>query len=1138
MSRKRGLWLLLLGLVASGTSAQDNDNTSTPLSHYYSRPDLEPPAMDVTLQNFSFTEPGYVFITPYQVLQAGPYIYDKRGNLVWSGFGSAGPWNAHNLHPCEFRGSTHLCMFQGNQQPGYARGHAVILNTNYEIVQTVESGNGYGPADQHEFKLTHDGEAAMITIYNQIPYDLSRLGVTKSQGWIDDSRFQEVNITDGRVLFEWSAIEHVDPFEGYVGLKASDISGDGLSPSSAWDSFHINSIDKSDLTGNYLISARHMSSLYNINATDGSIIWQLQAGGKTNFTCTDFNFGFQHDAQIQQENKTHMTISLFDNASNNVNNTADFSTGKVFTIDYAKKTASISMPITNYPSNPPLLCASQGNTKFLPGGNIFHGWGSWPFMSEHTPDSLAVWAANFAPYQGVTMSYRAFAGNWSAIPNNTAPAVMSFSKYTDASCAFYVSWDGCTEVGSWNFYTAHEKTDPFKKIGTTDKTGFETMYISDTHYDYVIVEAVGKDGTALRNSSIATTFIPGSVLAPSCNDVGCDPGGFADSAKDAVETASGWFKSAKESGMLWIGVGIALVVVLISTIVLRYLWLSFRKRRKAIDESEDKLLGTDVELSECYKDSYNGNYKRRRRKSRASSDSSDSSQSSATAVAFSDTPSNHDDSTSPTKGRLTLQTSHPSRSDILTSPTSSDSSRSIVASATRRYQDKHGDQLLERAASDGHFDIAHWPRVLEDILKRFHDIVHHDFPPSNIAAPPQSRHVTPPASQPQLPVDTPTPQAEQTSTNPHHPDKENDPPSSPPQPSNTSLPTFPLPPSSLSLPTTISSAQGSAITTLPSGTITPPNESAYAYIRDALSSRFSTAPPHTIQRLAELILRPKRHYRFLHTYLSAVDRVVSVSSGTTIFPLPAVDTGSASGPLANGTTPSGNTATTQSSDEGVGGAMLTPIPWLRSENGSDGSASGSPLHPSGSRPSTLVNTPTSSSDTSTTLDRPAEPANPTGAVTQGELLRTEQRTTSPPAPVSSLPSRSPTSHTTISTSTDTGSSDEHEHEQPHARGPDEIGPEDTGLQGGSLGGGQVLDIDAAVGRTHEESHPGTGSVHHATVQGEEVDVGESAAGKAEGGEGTSETRSVEKDGDGDVIIADVDGRVAADEPRTQSENPG
>lgn len=46
------------------------------------RPDLQPPAMNVTLHNKDLVTPGYVFIAPYQVAQAGPYIYDKLG-VCW-----------------------------------------------------------------------------------------------------------------------------------------------------------------------------------------------------------------------------------------------------------------------------------------------------------------------------------------------------------------------------------------------------------------------------------------------------------------------------------------------------------------------------------------------------------------------------------------------------------------------------------------------------------------------------------------------------------------------------------------------------------------------------------------------------------------------------------------------------------------------------------------------------------------------------------------------------------------------------------------------------------------------------------------------------------------------------------------------
>ena len=46
---------------------------------YAQRPDLLAPAMEVTLNTEAIVEPGYVFITPYQQPQAGPYIYDKKG---------------------------------------------------------------------------------------------------------------------------------------------------------------------------------------------------------------------------------------------------------------------------------------------------------------------------------------------------------------------------------------------------------------------------------------------------------------------------------------------------------------------------------------------------------------------------------------------------------------------------------------------------------------------------------------------------------------------------------------------------------------------------------------------------------------------------------------------------------------------------------------------------------------------------------------------------------------------------------------------------------------------------------------------------------------------------------------------------
>ena len=102
-------------------------------------------------------------------------------------------------------------------------------------------------------------------------------------------------------------------------------------------------------------------------------------------------------------------------------------------------------------------------------------------------------------------------------------------------------------------------------------------------------------------------------------------------------------------------------------------------------------------------------------------------------------------------------------------------------------------------------------------------------------------------------------------------------------------------------------------------------------------------PPHTIQRLAELILRPTAHYRTLPAYLRAVDRVVSVTSGVDVFPFNGPSSASAQPnglmhpPNSAGTYLATDYTTGLGSDESLGGALLTPIPWLTnaSFNGED-----------------------------------------------------------------------------------------------------------------------------------------------------------------------------------------------------------
>jgi hypothetical protein len=262
-------------------------------------------------------------------------------------------------------------------------------------------------------------------------------------------------------------------------------------------------------------------------------------------------------------------------------------------------------------------------------------------------------------------------------------------------------------------------------------------------------------------------------------------------------------------------------------------------------------------------------------------------------------------------------------------------------------------------------------------------------------------------------------------------------------------------------------------------------------ITETLTTYFSVYPPHTIQRLSELILEPKNHYRTLFSYLHAVDRVVHVTSGANIYPLPAAvqdpralpnGTGSHADPNSISWGNSTVTVPSLGSDESLGGALLTPIPWLRPQSQiviSNGNGGGHIQELAGevkTESTETIDGPNGAGSIETvsisvngipsaTLSSTANKGNrgglrSEGGVTQGELLRQEQRAGVVPA-------------AQLASSPNSGDSDglksEEDDEAPHARGPEEIGMEDTGPQAArSVGVAmQGIDIEAAVGRRAE-----------------------------------------------------------------------
>ena len=162
-----------------------------------------------------------------------------REDLVWSGHSVMGAQNTHNFYVCPYNGSSHLCLFQGDQQPGYSRGQGLILDDSYRIVKSVHSGNGLPGNDLHEFNILNGGKSVLVTVYIPLPYDLTDYNITSGIGWLQNSAFQEVEVETGRVLFEWKSVDHVEPSASYVLPNTTDVSGDGLTKDTAWDYLYV-----------------------------------------------------------------------------------------------------------------------------------------------------------------------------------------------------------------------------------------------------------------------------------------------------------------------------------------------------------------------------------------------------------------------------------------------------------------------------------------------------------------------------------------------------------------------------------------------------------------------------------------------------------------------------------------------------------------------------------------------------------------------------------------------------------------------------------------------------------------------------------------------------------------------------------
>jgi hypothetical protein len=398
-------------------------------------------------------------------------ILDNDGQPVWLRLLQNEDMDVMAFRAQTYKGERVLTWWEG-LHTGYGQGQYVIFDSSYREIARFGAQNAY-QGDHHEFLITpHD--SALITIYAKVAMDLSGVG-GPVDGEVLEGIVQEIDIESGEALFEWHSLDH-------VGLDESlyEPPPDLEAP---FDYFHINSIDVYD-EDHLLISARRTSALYKVDKRTGEVVWRL-GGEKSDFemghgTRTDW----QHDARRQGDG----TITIFDNGG--VEKDVQ-SRGIVVEVDEDDMSATLVGEYT-HPSK--ILAATQGNLQVLPNGNVFVGWGSEPSYSEFGPDGKLLYDASF-PSQ--VESYRAFRFPWKGQPEDR-PAVVAEAGPEDR-VTVYVSWNGATEVDSWQVLSGGSP-DELEPAGSAPRKGFETVVTLQTSESYVAVEAKDGSGRVLGTS--------------------------------------------------------------------------------------------------------------------------------------------------------------------------------------------------------------------------------------------------------------------------------------------------------------------------------------------------------------------------------------------------------------------------------------------------------------------------------------------------------------------------------------------------------------------------------------------------------------------------------------------------------------
>lgn len=521
--------LIILASIALGSLPQQEKDRKA--LHFVTEPNIRAISLTVTEHDPKAIAPGYWFVAPlvnskvplpedreYAPLKTGAQIYNRNGDLVWSMQDQPMP-QVHSFQPVYVNGSQQLTLVV--QQSGLLDAGrlgvtaGIVMNDHFEQIARVVTKGENIHQDFHEFHLDHSGRTAIVAARFLSNHNEKDSGN-------GNSGFQEIDLLTGEGTFQWNALS------AGVGFDESHPTVQRLPPRTTTtattpDFFHLNSVDK-DADGDYLVSARHTSTIYKISRIDGSIIWRL-GGTKSDFTLTpDVTFHFQHDARFRFENSTHTIISLLDNAvpphksrheeEHEQHPQTPQSFGKIILLNHDTRSATL---LRHFPRPHNLPSRKMGNLQTLGKNpltsNVLINWASPSGISEFDSRNRLILDASLAG--GTVTSYRVFKAPFVGRPlrppvMTVLPAVHGWDG-KGRSATFYMSWNGATDVRGWRICISNDEEveGTFEVVAEISKRGFETAWslVSGKSGQRAFVEAIDASGDVLGKSE--TSQMPG-----------------------------------------------------------------------------------------------------------------------------------------------------------------------------------------------------------------------------------------------------------------------------------------------------------------------------------------------------------------------------------------------------------------------------------------------------------------------------------------------------------------------------------------------------------------------------------------------------------------------------------------------------